>query len=391
MLLENETYPRDFRVRLEAEALAAAGYHVTVIAPRRPGEPSSDVVAGVRVERFKAPLPGEGVISYVLEYGQSTLLTFFTSLRVLVRDGFDVVHAHCPPDTLVLIGALYKLLGKRFIYDHHDLAPELFCVRFPKRDRKLLHRVLIAFEQLSCRTADHVIATNESYKRMESNRSGIPASRITVVRNGPELHRMNGHHAPDAELRSMRRTIIGYVGAMGVQDGLDYLLRAFQHLRDDLGRSDFYAVLIGEGAALERMKTLSVELGLTPYVHFTGFVPHEMAMRYLVCSDICVVPDPSNPLNDRSTMIKVMEYMALAKPIVAFDLPEHRVTAQSAAMYAKPNDETEFARALATLMDDPARRRVMGEEGRRRVETELAWSHSVPNLLEVYRKVLGHA
>jgi glycosyltransferase involved in cell wall biosynthesis len=390
MLLQNDSYPGDTRVRHEAQALTAAGYRVTVIAPRRRGQPAAEVVEGVNVERFILTRPGEGALGYVLEYAQSTLFAFAKSLRVLVRDGFDAVHAHNPPDTFFLIGALYKLLGKRFVYDHHDLTPELYHARFPRRDKKLLHRALIELEKLSCRTADHVIATNESYKAIESARSGIPPSRITIVRNGPELEHAAGS-APDAKLREMGKTIIGYVGVMGVQDGLDYLLRALQHLKDDLGRSDFYAVLIGTGDAFKSLLDLSARLDLQDNVWFTGFVSDELLLRYLVSADICVVPDPSNPFNDRSTMTKIMEYMALGKPIVAFDLPEHQVTAQSAAIYARPNDEREFARAIAALMDDPDRRRVMGAEGRRRIKTKLGWSHSVPNLLQVYRTVLDKA
>jgi glycosyltransferase involved in cell wall biosynthesis len=387
MLLENAPYTRDRRVRREAVALTEAGYRVTVIAPARRGEPASEVLEGVRVERFSAPRPGDSVLGYAREYGVAMSRIFARSLRVLARDGFDAVHAHNPPDTFFLIALLYKLFGKRFVYDHHDLAPELYYARFPGRGKRLVYRALVALERLSFRAADHVIATNESSAATARERGRVPSRRITVVRNGPSEAWLNGA-VPDPALRSRGVTIIGYVGVIGVQDGLDYLLRALAHLLHDLGRRDFYAVLIGSGDALEDLRKLSAELGVDEHILFTGFVDDEkQLLRYLAATDICVVPDPSNDYNDRSTMVKLMEYMALGKPIVAFDLPEHRVSAQDAAEFAPPNDEREFARTIAELMDDPERRRTMGEAGRRRVSAELAWPYSVPKLLRAYDSV----
>ena len=217
-------------------------------------------------------------------------------------------------------------------------------------------------------------------------RGGVPAERIAIVRNGPDLARLRPV-CPDPDLRRRAPHIFGYVGVMGVQDGLDYLLRALQHLLRDLGRDDFYAVIVGKGDALPGLKAMAAGMGLGEHVWFTGRIPDADLVRCLSTADICLVPDPSNPFNDRSTMIKIMEYMALGKPIVAFDLPEHRFSAQTAALYARPNDELEFARGLAQLMDDPARREAMGASGRRRVENELAWPYSVPHLLNAYRRL----
>src|SRR3989442_2371725 len=312
---------------------------------------------------------------------------FFLSLPALFREGFDVVPAPNPPDTFVLIAALYKLLGKRFIYDHHDLAPEMYDARFPGRGSRLVYRLLLFFEKLSCRLADHVIATNQSYRAVEMARGRVPADRISVVRNGPDPDRLRAVE-PDRELRARAKTIIGYAGVMGFQDGVDYLLRALRHLRDDLGRSDFLCVIVGKGDARAGLQVLARPLGLDRQVWFTGWVPDAEYRRYLSSADICVDPDPSNPFTDRATMLKMAEYMALGKPIVAFDLPEHRVTAQEAALYVRPNDELAFARAIAELIDDPERRRAMGQLGRRRVETELARRYSVPSLLRAYRAVL---
>ena len=387
MLLENQPYPQDHRVRREAVALARSGYRVSVICPATKEQSGYEVVDGVRVYRFCAPKSANGFLGYLWEYGYSTVMSFFLSLLVFFREGFDVVHAHNPPETFVFIGAFYKLLGKRFVFDHHDLSPEMYWFRFPNGGSKIVYKALTFLEGLTCRFADHIIATNESYKKVEMERHNVPPDRITVVRNGVEVPR-DRPMAPDRSLRAKGRIIIGFVGVMGFQDGMDYLLRALHHLRYDLGRSDFYCVLMGDGDAWDSARKLAHELRLDKHVWFPGPVHGERKFCYLSASDICVDPDPGNEYNDRSTMIKMMEYMAYAKPIVAFDLPEHRVTAQQAALYVKPNDEFAFAKTLAELMDDPEKRKAMGMFGRHRIETQLAWHYSIPNLLAAYHKVL---
>jgi glycosyltransferase involved in cell wall biosynthesis len=387
MLLENQTYPRDFRVRREATALTAAGYRVSVICPAGPGQPSRETLNGVRLYRYWQPPAGNGFLGYLWEYGYAMSATFLLSLLAFFREGFDVVHAHNPPDTFVFIAAFYKLLGKRFVFDHHDLSPEMYQARFPGGGSLFVHDTLVLLEKLTCGLADRIIATNESYKKIEMERDHVPETRITVVRNGIELHNLRLVE-PDPTLHPKGKTIIGYIGVMGFQDGVDYLLRALGHLVRDLGRTDFFCILVGDGDAFPNLKSLTGQLDISEYVLFTGMVNHSEVARYLGAADLCVAPEPSAPYNDRSTAVKLMEYMALAKPIVAFDLTEHRFTAQGAAAYVKPNDELEFARAIAELMDDPGRRETMGLLGRRRVETELAWQYSIPKLLEAYRAVL---
>jgi glycosyltransferase involved in cell wall biosynthesis/peptidoglycan/xylan/chitin deacetylase (PgdA/CDA1 family) len=390
MLVENSHYPRDPRVRREAEALVSAGYNVSLIGPGYPHEPSRETINGVRVYRFLAPT-GSGALGYAWEYGYSMMATLCLSILVLWRDGFSVIHAANPPDTYIFIGLLYKLWGKKFIYDHHDLAPEMYRARFGNKGSQLVYKVLVGLENLSSRLADHVIVTNESYKTVAMRRASIAENRITIVRNGPDLNQLY-LVKPDVRLYQKGKTIIGFVGEMGIQDGVDCLLRALRHLAYDLGTRDFFCILIGAGTALGDLKRLATELGLDDYVWFTGWISDpEDYRRYLSSIDIGVVPDPSNSYNDRSTVIKIMEYMALCKPIVAYDLPEHRFTAQDAALYATPNDESEFARIVAQLMSDPAKRKVMGSIGRARIESELAWSYSVPKLLNVYRGLLSKA
>jgi glycosyltransferase involved in cell wall biosynthesis len=385
MLLENLPFPQDLRVRREAYALHAAGYRVTVICPAHKGQPFRETVNGVRVLRYPAPPAASGFLGYVWEYGYSMVASFLLSVLAFFDEGFDVVHAHNPPDTFVFIAILYKMFGKRFVYDHHDLAPEMYRAKFSDGGNPAVYRVLVWLEKLSCRLADHVIVTNESYKRIAMDRGRVPESRLTIVRNGIELSRLDGRIKPDRRLREMGKTIIGYVGVMGVQDGVDYFLRALHHLVYDLGRFDFHCVLIGGGDAWQDLKAQARKLGLEGQVQFMGFVFGEELRRYLSAADICVDSAPSNPYSDRSTMFKIMEYMSLGKPIVAFDLPEHRFTAQRAAVYVPPNDERAFARALAELMDDAPRRVALGVCGIHRIKTRLAWDYSVPNLLRAYR------
>jgi glycosyltransferase involved in cell wall biosynthesis len=390
MLLQNNPYPQDRRVRPEAMALTDAGYHVTVIAPAAPGQPWHEVIDGVHAYRYPAPPGFDGVLGFAYEYAYCVSMTVLLSLMVVIRRRFDVVHAHNPPDLFVFVAAFYKLFGVRFVFDHHDLSPEMYRARFGGRSSRLVYRALIGFEKLSCRLADRVIATNESYKAVEMGRDGVPSGRITVVRNGPSLDRLRPVE-PDQRLRRSGKVVIGYVGVMGFQDGIDYLLRALRYLACELGRTDFFCVLIGTGDARASLEALATELQLDELVWFTGAIPDSDLLRYLCAADICVDPDPSNPFNDRSSMIKMSEYMALGKPIVAFDLPEHRVTAQEAASYVSANDEAAFARALAELMDDPGRRARMGARGRERVETALAWPYSIPFLLQAYETLLGSA
>jgi len=386
MLLENNPYPQDVRVRREAEALDEAGYRVSVVCPRAPGQRWRARLNGVRVYRFPPPQKANGLVGYAWEYGYSMAAMFLLTLVVWLREGFDTIHAHNPPDTLILVAAPYKLLGRRIVFDHHDLAPELYLARFEGGGNKLVHSALILFERLSCRLADHIVCTNESYKAVEMERGRVPEHRITIVRNGSEPC-LSRRDAPLPNSKTEGRKVVGYAGVIGFQDGVDHLLRALRHLVYDLDRPDVLCVLVGAGDAMQASKSLAVDLGLADHVLFTGWVDHAEVATYLDLADVCVAPEPSNPYNDRSTMIKLMEYMAAGKPIVAFDLPEHRRTASSAAAYTHPNDEFEFARSLSLLLDDPARREAMGSFGRRRIETKLAWSYSVPHLLAAYRKM----
>lgn len=390
MLLENNSFPEDVRVRNEASALTEAGFEVTVISPAKEGRFNRATIDGVRVYRYPNPPEREGSLGYVVEYAWSMVFTAILMGVVGLRHGFDVLHAHNPPDTFVLLAAPFKLFGKNFVFDHHDLSPEMYRAKFRDGGSRSVELALLALERLTFRLADLVISTNDSYKAIAVERGRVPAERVAVVRNAPDLDRVR-RLDPDSALRERAKTIIGYVGEMGHQDGVDYLLRALDHLVHGLERTDVLAVIVGRGDALPELEKLAIELGLADHVWFTGRISDGDLMRYLSTADICVDPDPSNPFNDRSSMIKMTEYMALGKPIVAFDLPEHRVTAGEAAVYARPNDVLDFAQKIAELIDDRDRRTEMGSLGRARLEKELAWSLQEERLIAAYDQLTAAA
>jgi glycosyltransferase involved in cell wall biosynthesis len=304
-----------------------------------------------------------------------------------VRRGFDVMHAHNPPDTLFLAAVPFKLLGKKFVFDQHDLCPELYRSRYSAAEG-VYTRFLRMFEWCSLKLADVTIATNESYKQIQIERAHKNPADIFVVRNGPNQMRMTPA-APSARLKGMNKSILCYVGSLNPQDGVDYLLRSLRHLLHGLKRSDFYCVIMGTGDSLQDLRDLAGNLHLNGCVELTGFISDEDLQANLAAADICVDPDPSSPLNDVSTWIKVMEYMASAKPIVSFDLKETRFSARDAAIYVEPNNEAEFAEAIAQLMDQPELQNKMGTYGRHRVEEELQWAKVGKNLLSAYETLFG--
>jgi len=384
MLVENCSFPRDDRVRREARALTSAGYHVSVIAPASKSEPLRDIWEGVTVYRYHPPVEHNGFVGYLWEYAYSLTAIFLLSLVVLFKDGFDILHAAQPPDQFAWIAAFYKLFGKKYVLDHHDLAPDLYEARFRERARPIVTRVLAASERFACRLADRVIATNQSYRRVEMERCGVPTERIAIIRNGPDAAEVY-KSAPDPALRQNGKTIIGYVGVMGTQDGVDNLLHAIRHLVFELGRKDVLCVLVGSGNALPELQSLAQELGIAEYVHFTGWVyGQDEVRRYLNSMDICAAPEPGDIYNQRSTAAKVMEYMAVGKPIVSFDLTEHRFSARESALYARPDDPADFARQIEFLIAHPAERERLGDLGLARIQNKLAWQNQSGVLVDLY-------
>src|SRR6201982_1665929 len=397
MWVENH-FPQDTRVANEARLLAEAGYDVAVIALRKPGQRGREMLNGVKVYRLptlelfkKTPSANvsginlalvklKSSLGYVVEYCYFTAACLVVSSYIFVRQGFDVMHAHNPPDTLFLVALPFKLLRKKFVFDQHDLCPELYRSRYGAAEG-LYTRFLRMFEWCSLKLADIVIATNESYKQIQIERANKNPTDIFVVRNGPNQMRMTSV-APSVRLKGMNKSILCYIGSLNPQDGVDYLLRSLKHLLHGLKSSDFYCVILGTGDSLQDLRKLARNLQLNGCVELTGFVSDEDLQANLAAADICVDPDPSSPLNDVSTWLKVMEYMALGKPIVSFDLKETRVSAADTAVYAPPNDELAFAKAIAMLMDAPELRTRIGREGRQRVETKLHWGENARVLLK---------
>jgi glycosyltransferase involved in cell wall biosynthesis len=387
ILVENLPSPFDRRVWQEANALREAGHTVSIICPTGKGyEKKFEEISGIAIYRYDLPLEAEGAKGYAIEYGAALFWTFLLCWRVLFTRGFDVIHACNPPDLFFLIGGFFKLLGKKFVFDHHDINPELYEAKFGRRD--FFWKVMVAIERWTFRTADVSIATNESYKRIAIERGGMDPDRVFVVRSGPSLERMKVH-PPMAHLKHGRRFLVGYVGVMGRQEGIDLLLQAARILIRDMGRDDVHFGLVGGGTSLEDMKAMAAELGIASHVTFTGRVPDAEMLAVLNTADVCVNPDVANEMNDKSTMNKIMEYMSLGKPIVQFDLTEGRFSAQDASLYAHKNDPASLAARIAELLDDPERRATMGEYGRRRVENELEWKYEVPKLLAAYERVFA--
>lgn len=381
IIVENLPVPFDRRVWNEATSLSRAGYVVSVICPATADYPKRhEVIDGIEV--FRHPLPeAHGALAYVLEYGCALFWQAVLSVRVLRRRGFDVIHACNPPDLIFLLGRVYKLFGKKFIFDHHDLCPELYEAKFGRRGP--MYRWLLWCERQTFGAADLSIATNQSYREIAIRRGGMAPGAVHVVRSGPKLDRLR-ILPPEPALKKGRTFLVGYVGVMGKQEGIEYLLAAARYIVRERGRTDVQFGLVGGGPELANLRALCTEMDLDDYVTFTGRVPDEALLGMLNTADVCVNCDAYNEMNDKSTMNKVMEYMALGKPIVQFDLTEGRYSAQDASLYAKRNDPRDLADKIEELLADPERRRRMGEYGRQRIESVLNWRHEEPKLLAAY-------
>jgi glycosyltransferase involved in cell wall biosynthesis len=388
-IVENLPSPFDRRVWQEATTLHEAGYEVSIICPTGKGyEKKYELVEGIHIHRHNLPVEAEGAAGYLIEYSVALFWEFVLAWRVFLTRGFDVIHACNPPDNIFLVGGFFKLFRKKFLFDHHDINPELYEAKFGRRD--FFYRVMLAWERWTFKTADISIATNDSYRKIAIERGGMPADKVYVVRSGPKLDRLKILPAVES-LKKGRTYLVGYVGVMGQQEGIDYLLRAARHIVRDLGRTDVHFGLVGGGTSLEELKDYAKELGIDDYVTFTGRVPDEELLEMLNSADVCVNPDVANEMNDKSTMNKIMEYMALCKPIVQFDLTEGRVSAGDASLYARRNDEVDMGDKIIELLDDPARRKQMGEFGRERVENRLAWEFEAPKLLAAYDALFNTA
>ncbi|MET1001567.1 MAG: glycosyltransferase family 4 protein [Acidimicrobiia bacterium] len=390
IIVQNLPVPFDRRVWLECQALTNAGYEVHVVCPKGPGDPTFEVVDGVALHKYRPSPGGSGMRGYLVEYSWSLLMTTWLTARASRRGRFDAIQTCNPPDIFWTLGAAFRVLaGTRFVYDQHDLCPELYESRFATAS-PAVGRVLRALERCNYGVADRVIATNQSYARVAQNRGRKQAADVTVVRTGPDADALR-RRTPVPELKRGRRHLAAYIGVMGPQDGVDYVVRAAYEIVHNLGRTDIAFTIMGSGDCFDELVALRDELGLHDHVEFTGRVPDDTVAQVLSTADIGLSPDPKNPLNDVSTMNKTLEYMAYELPVVAFDLHETRVSAGGAAVYAEPNRIDEYARSIVELIDDNDRREKMGAVGRRRIEAELAWVHQRTKYVDVYDALLRQA
>ncbi|MGH3150134.1 MAG: glycosyltransferase family 4 protein [Streptosporangiaceae bacterium] len=390
IIVQNLPVPFDRRVWLECQALVSAGYRVAVVCPKGDGDPPYQVIDTVHLYKYRPYAPGGSKFGFVAEYAYSFLATARLTLRARRPGRFAVIQACNPPDIFWPIALFFRVIeGTKFVFDHHDLCPELYESRFPN-GRRLPYKALRALERRTHRAADHVISTNDSYREIAVKRSGKARNDVTVVRTGPDPQRLTRGPADPAQRRG-RRFLVAYIGVMGPQDGVDIVIRAADNVVRELDRDDIAFTLIGSGDCFNDLVALRDELGLAGVVEFTGRAPDELVTRILSTADIGLSPDPKNPLNDLSTMNKSMEYMAFELPVVAFDLRETRVSTGDAAVYVKPNDVREYAEAIVGLLDDEQKRARLGKLGRARVEQELAWSHQERAYLGVYQRLTDDA
>jgi glycosyltransferase involved in cell wall biosynthesis len=386
IIVENQSVPGDPRVFNEAASLAENGYEVTVLCPRRANSSRCEMIEGIRIYRHPMPKEARTTAGYLFEYACALFWEFVFALWIYVRHGFHVIQGCNPPDNIFLVALPFKLLGVKYVFDHHDANPELYLSKFGRKS--FLYKVMIWLERLSYRLSDVAMVTNASYKDIAINRGRKAADDVFIVRNGPSPETFKPV-SPNLALKRDKRFLVGYVGHMGSQDGLDILVYVAEYIKN-LGRQDIRFICVGGGPELPNLRKLVRDKGLEDMVDFTGRLPDREMLEVLSTADICVNPDRPCELNDISTMIKIMEYMALAKPIVQFESKEGRFSAQASSLYAdKANPVADFAHKILWLLERPDERKRMGEIGRERVEKELAWKYSVKNLLAAYRAALA--
>jgi glycosyltransferase involved in cell wall biosynthesis len=387
IVVENQPVPFDTRVLKEARSLHEAGYEVTVLCPKgKSATAGREMIGGVRVYRHPMPEEGNSALAYLWEYSCALFWEFWYVWWIYLRHGFHIIQGCNPPDDIFLIALPFKLFGVKYIFDHHDAIPELYFSKYGTRG--VLYKAQVLLEKLTYRFSDVVLATNASYKHLAVTRGSIVPEDVFIVRNGPDLETFKVV-PPNPALKYGKAHLVGYVGTMSDQDGLDILIEVALHLKK-LGRMDVHFTCVGGGPALPGLRKMMEEKDVGDTVNFTGRISDEQLLEILSTADVCVNPDRPCEMNDISTMIKIMEYMALGKPIVQFDLREGRFSAEEAALYADTrNQVSDFAAKIIWLLDDPDERKKMGEFGRRRVERELAWEYSVQNLLAAYERAFS--
>lgn len=385
IIIENLPAPFDRRVWQEANTLKAKGADISIICPKMKGyNEKFECINGIDIYRHPLPAEGSGPLGYLMEYSSAIFWEFFYTTKIYFKKRFHVIHGCNPPDLIFLTALPFKLLNVKYVFDHHDVNPELYLAKFGKKN--FFYKLMIVFEKITFKVADYCIATNESYKQIGVERGGKDANKITVVRSGPKLEKMKVQ-APIPEYKKGKRYLIGYLGVIGPQEGLDLLMEIAKKIKDV--RSDVQFAIVGGGTHLAEVQKLAIKLGVDDMVDFYGRVSDELMLDVLNTADVCVNPDTPNAMNDISTMNKIMEYMALKKAIVQFDLKEGRVSAQNASLYAKNHDTDDFALKIMQLLNYEEERKKMGEYGYQRVLKELSWEIEEKKLVGFYKKVFG--
>ncbi len=375
--------PFDTRVWQEATTLAGNGYGVSVICPKGKGyDKEYEYLEGVHIYRHDLPVEGNGALGYAREYYCALREEYRLAKRIYKERGFHVIHGCNPPDDIYMVARRFRKRGVDYVFDHHDICPELFEAKFGRKSG-LLYKSQLWLERNTYRNCVFAFVTNESYKRIAIERGGMNPDDVFVLRSGPKLERLRIVPAKP-EIKRGREYMVGYVGVIGQQEGIEYLLAAASYIKNDLGRDDVFWGIVGGGPHLSRLRQMCTEMGLDDIVEFTGRVSDEKLLDYLNTADVCVNSDEYNEMNDKSTMNKILEYMALGKPIVQFDLTEGRYSAREASLYARQNDARDMAEKIITLLENPEKRRQMSEYGRSRIVNELSWEHTSKALLEGY-------
>ena len=385
IIVENLPVPFDTRVWQEATTLAENGYLVSVICPKGKGyDADYEYLNGVHVHRHDLPPEGNGALGYAREYFCALREELRLAKKIYKERGFHVIHGCNPPDDIYMVAQRFKKKGVDYVFDHHDICPELFEAKFGKASG-LLYKSQLWLERQTYKHCAFAFVTNESYKQIAISRGGMKEDKVFVLRSGPKLERLKITPAK-SEIKRGRKFMVGYVGVIGQQEGIEYLLKAAKYIKEELHRDDIFWGVVGGGPHLEALRKQSHEMGLDDILEFTGRVSDEVLLDYLNTADVCVNSDEYNAMNDKSTMNKILEYMALGKPIVQFDLTEGRFSAQEASLYAEPNNAIDMADKIIQLLDNPAKRKEMSEYGRQRIVNELSWEHTSRALLEGYDK-----